>query len=223
MDGGIGMEKTTIDAPTAARGTEASQEPTSDVVRQRLTGQFAPAYLTLVSIIQGVALSTLAARVEATYSGFRVADWLLTAATFLTILSLWHEYVMQVLAYIWLPTFFDSLVPFAFVATELFLAHLVSHNMRAWLLAYGGFYLVGVAAWYLQNRQIRTADAESRRIDRVLSPHDRFRLMFLVVCTALSLAMAGFYTILRIGQMQLAVAIGIFVVACLFLGRSVPA
>ncbi|MGI8688000.1 MAG: hypothetical protein ACR2M3_05420 [Thermomicrobiales bacterium] len=126
-------------------------------------------------------------------------------------------------AYIWLPTFFDSLVPFAFVATELFLAHLVSHNIRAWLLAYGGFYLVGVAAWYLQNRRIRTADAESRRIDRVLSPHDRFRLKFLVVCTVLSLAAAGFYTILRLGQRPLAVAIGIFVVACLFLGRSVPA
>lgn len=55
------------------------QRPSS--VAARLRGQFAPAYLTLTSIIQGVALSTLVIRVEGMSEHFELANWLLATAT----------------------------------------------------------------------------------------------------------------------------------------------
>src|SRR5215831_18481843 len=148
LTGDFTMNKTTL------------EDTESDDIAERLKSQFAPAYLTLASIIQGVALSTLVVRVESTYSGFNTVAWLLTINTFLVILDICHEYLMMVLAYVWLPTLLDSIVPFAFVATELFLAHFVYGNVRGWLLAYAGCVLVGIAAWFLRNAQGRKLDEE---------------------------------------------------------------
>ena len=89
------------------------EDTEADKVAQRLKSQFAPAYLTLASIIQGVALSTLVVRVEATNTGFNAVAWLLTITTFLVILDIWNEYLMLVQAYVWLPSLLDSIVPFA--------------------------------------------------------------------------------------------------------------
>src|SRR6266705_3341737 len=69
-------------------------KPAPETVSQRLKGQFAPAYLTLSSIIQGVALAFLAAGVEATYAQFDATNWLLTAATFVGFLTVWNEYLI---------------------------------------------------------------------------------------------------------------------------------
>ncbi len=121
--------------PGARRTATGGVAP--DPFAQRLTSQFAPAYLTLASIIQGVALSTLVLRVEGAYAGFDAMAWLLTLDTFLTFLIVWHEYVLQVLAFVWLPTVLDTVVPFAFLAAELLLAHCVYQDLRLWLLALG--------------------------------------------------------------------------------------
>src|SRR5512146_2403281 len=106
------------------------QRPAS--VAERLREQFAPAYLTLTSIIQGVALSTLVIRVEGMSEQFTLANWLLAIATLLAFLLVWHEYLMQALAYVWMPTLVDSAVPFGILITELFLAHFVYGNERVW-------------------------------------------------------------------------------------------
>lgn len=174
-----------------------------------------------MSIIQGVALSTLVSRVESTYSGFSMADWVLSATTFLVILIVWHEYLTQVLLYVWLPTFLDSLVPFAFVVAELFLAHLVYQAERAWLLAYGVFYLVGLVARFYQNQQVQTSDDESRRIIRLLEHDDWVGGLTLAVFAVLSLAAWALYDVFALGQVRLSVALGAFVIVCVYMGRPV--
>src|SRR6266705_6780732 len=123
-------------------------KPAPEIVSQRLKSQFAPAYLTLTSIIQGVALAVLAARVEATYAQFDATDWLLTIATFLAFVTLWHEYLMQALAFVWMPNLLDSLVPFAFLASELFAGHFVYHGLRGWLLSVSLIFVVGAVAQF---------------------------------------------------------------------------
>ena len=82
--------------------------PTSTPVGARLKAQYAPAYLTLTSIIQGAAITTQVARVEATSTAYTTANWLLVAATFLSFVLIWHEYLMQALAYVWMPSLLDS-------------------------------------------------------------------------------------------------------------------
>src|SRR5919199_3582478 len=151
------MDRTAEDTSAKVPGTSTmgepgpTQSPTPEVIRQRLTGPFTATYLTLASIIQGVALTALVSRVEAAYGSFAAADWVLSTSTFFVILIVWHGYLRQALLYTWLPTFLDSLVPFAFLVVELFLAHLVYQTEHAWLLAYGGVFLGGVGARVFKN------------------------------------------------------------------------
>jgi len=172
-------------------------KPAPEIVSQRLKSQFAPAYLTLTSIIQGVALAVLASRVDATYAQFDATDWLLTIATFLAFVTLWHEYLMQALAFVWLPTLLDSLVPFAFLASELFAAHFVYHGLRNWLLAL----CFSV---------------------RALLPQRRLRAALTAVIIVVSLCAWALYDVLRLGQVQFVVALVALVGIIVFLGSSVP-
>jgi len=202
--------------------TAAPADTTGPSVAGRLKSQFAPAYLTLASIIQGVALSALVVRVESTYTSFDAVAWLLTVATFLVIVDIWHEYLMMVLAYVWMPTLLDSLVPFAFVAAELFLGHFVYGNTRGWLLAYAGCYLLGAIAWVLQNTQARLLANENRRIKDVLAASERIRGMLAVAFAALSLAAWALYDVLHLGQAQLVVAILVLISCGVFISSSIP-
>ena len=193
-----------------------------ETVSQRLKSQFAPAYLTLTSIIQGVALAFLAARVEATYTQFDAMDWLLTAATFVGFLAVWNEYLMQVLAFVWVPTLLDSLVPFAFLACELFMAHFVYNNLRGWLLTLGLIFVVGGAAQILTVTQARSLADENRDMTRVLAPQGWFRAALDVVFVVLSLCAWALYDALRLGQAQFIVALVAFISIIVFVGSSVP-
>jgi hypothetical protein len=136
----------------------ASQTPESVAIRLR--DQFAPSYLTLTSIIQGVALSALVIRVESVGELLDLSGWLLVAATVLSLLLIWHEYLMQALAYVWMPTLLDSAIPFAFLVVELFLTNFVYGNQRAWLLACAVAFTVGLAANVLARTQ---TDRERRQ------------------------------------------------------------
>src|SRR5579864_2356309 len=197
-------------------------KPAPEMISQRLKGQFAPAYLTLTSIIQGVSLSVLAARVEATYAQFDATDWLLTIATCLVFLEVWNEYLMQVLAFVWLPTLLDSLVPFAFLAGELFMAHFVYHGLRGWLLTLSLLFIVGGAANLLTLTQARTLAEENRDIARVLAPVGWVRLALNAVIGVLSLCAWALYDVLRLGQVQLVVALVALVGIIVFIGSSMP-
>jgi hypothetical protein len=197
-------------------------KPAPEVVSQRLKSQFAPAYLTLTSIIQGTALAFLAAKVEANYTQFDAIDWLLTVATFLAFVTLWHEYLMQALAFVWMPTVLDSLVPFAFLAGELFAAHFVYHGLRGWLLAFGLTFVVGVVAQVLTVTQTRLLIEENRDIIRVLTPYGRSRSILGGIIIIASLCAWILYDVLRLEQVQLFVAVIALVGILAFLGSSVP-
>lgn len=197
-------------------------KPAPEMLSQRLKGQFAPAYLTLTSIIQGVALSVLAARVEATYAQFDATDWLLTIATFLGFLEVWNEYLMQVLAFVWVPTLLDSLVPFAFLAGELFMAHFVYHGLRGWLLTLGLIFVVGGASQIVSSMQARTLPEENRDIALVIAPQGWVRAALNAAIVVLSLCAWALYDVLQLGQVQLVVALVALVGIIVFIGSSVP-
>jgi len=197
-------------------------KPAPETVSQRLKGQFAPAYLTLTSIIQGVALAFLAARVEATYTQFDAMDWLLAAATFVGFLAVWNEYLMQVLAFVWVPTLLDSLVPFAYLACELFMAHFVYHNLRGWLLTLGLIFVVGALSQVVSSMQARTFADENRDIARVLAPQGWVRAALNVVFVVLSLCAWALYDVLRLGQVPFIVALLAFISIIVFVSSSVP-
>ena len=197
-------------------------KPAPETVSQRLKGQFAPAYLTLTSIIQGVALSTLAVRVEGNYPQFDVTDWLLTVATFIGFLAVWNEYLMQALAYVWMPTLLDSLVPFAFLASELFASHFVYHGLRGWLLSVSLIFIVGIVAQFLTFTQARNLVEENRDVARALTPYGRIRAALSVVIIVFCLCAWAFYDPLHLAQVQIFVALLALFGIIVFVGSSVP-
>ena len=121
---------------------------------ERTRSIFTDGYLTVASIIQGVALATLVQQLDAKQSSLDATSWVLTATTFMVIVVIWHEYLMMVLVYFWIPGLVDSVVPFAFAAGELFMAHFVAGDTRDWLFAYGATFAVGMMAWFVTRRQV---------------------------------------------------------------------
>ena len=195
---------------------------TPEQVSQRLKDQFTPAYLTLTSIIQGVALSALVVRVESQYPQFTATDWLLAIATFIAILAVWNEYVMLVLAFVWVPTLLDSAVPFAFLAGELFAIHFTYHDLRLWLLTVAILFLVGGAAQIVTSVQSRRFAAENRDISRILAPAGRIRTGFLLVFIVLGLGAWALYDVARLEQAQAIVAGLALLAIIVFIGSAVP-
>ncbi|HEX6509793.1 MAG TPA: hypothetical protein VF221_19370 [Chloroflexota bacterium] len=170
-----------------------------------------------------MALSTLVMRVEGSYSRFDGVDWVLSVVTFLVIVDIWREYLMMVLAYVWLPTLLDSLVPFAFLAAEVFLAHFVFHNLRDWLLAFGACNTVGIAAWWLQVSQAqKTSSEEYRAVVEWVRRANSLRAELVLVFAALSFCAFGLYDVLRLGQVQGLIALVCLVAVIVFLATSVP-
>ena len=197
-------------------------KPAPEIVAERLKSQYAPAYLTLTSIIQGTALAVLAGRVEATSAQFDATDWLLSIATFLAFVTLWHQYLMQVLAFVWMPTLLDSLVPFAFLAGELFMAHFVYHGLRGWLLTLGLLLVVGIAAQLTTFTQARQLSEENRDMVYAVRFHSRLRATLSAFIIVVSLGAWALYDVLGLGHVSFVIALVAVAGIIVFLGSSIP-
>ncbi|HEV2236852.1 MAG TPA: hypothetical protein VGR57_09365 [Ktedonobacterales bacterium] len=194
----------------------------STPVSERIKAQYAPANLTLTSIIQGAAITTLVARVEATSTAYTAANWLMVATTFMAFVLIWHEFLMQALAYVWLPSLVDSLVPFAFLAVELFVAHFVYGNQRGWLLAASVAFALGLVAARATQVQARVSSADNQGVLGAVRSIFLARQAFYTGLAGLSFAAWGLYDVLRLGQHPLAVALATLAGVVGALGTTVP-
>lgn len=195
---------------------------TPESVATRLREQFAPSYLTLTSIIQGVALSTLVIRIEGNLDHFGLADWLLAAATLLAFLLVWHEYLMQALAYVWMPTLLDSAVPFVFLVAELFMAHLVYGNQRAWLLAATVGFASGMLAYALRRTQTYRNSRQNAGVVRAISGYANLRLVLTVGPGAVFLGAWALYDALGFGQAHVVVATVALLIVIAAIAGTIP-
>jgi predicted MFS family arabinose efflux permease len=114
---------------------------------------------------------------------------------------------MTVLSHVWLPGLLDSLVPFAFLVSELLMVHFVGEDLRGWLLGYGLVALVGVAAWAQRNLRIRQFADEERDVPLALAARHWYRGALAVAVTAFGLLGWLLYDALGLESAQLAVAV----------------
>jgi hypothetical protein len=198
----------------------ASQTP--DSVAAHLREQFAPSYLTLTSIIQGVALSALVIRVESVGELLDLSGWLLVAATLLSLLLIWHEYLMQALAYVWMPTLLDSAIPFAFLVVELFLTHFVYGNQRAWLLTAAVAFTVGLAANVLARMQTDRERRQNAGVVAAQRDYEPVRLALAIAAIAILLAAWAFYDLLGLNRVPVLVSAGALLIVLISIAGTVP-
>ena len=121
-----------------------------------------------------------------------------------------------------MPTIFDSLVPFAFLACELFVGHFVYHDQRSWLLAFGCTFVVGAAAQALTLTQASNLREENGDLVRILAPHSRLRAILTAIIIIFCFCTALFYDILHLAQVQLFIALIPLIALIAFIASSVP-
>ena len=121
-----------------------------------------------------------------------------------------------------MPTLLDSLVPFAFLACELFMAHFVYHGLRDWLLILGLSFVVGIAAQLLTFTQSRQLSEENRDLVHALRSHRLLLAALSALIIVVSLGAWALYDVLGLGQVSFVIALVAFVGIIVFLGSSVP-
>jgi hypothetical protein len=149
----------------------------------------------------------------------RWSGWSLSPRSWCVCVDIWHEYLMTVLSHVWLPGLLDSLVPFAFLVSELLMVHFVGENLRGWLLGYG---LVGVAAWAQRNLGIRQFADEERDVPLALAARHWYRGALAVAVTAFGLLGWLLYDALGLESAQLAVAVAGLAGVVVIIASSVP-
>lgn len=134
-------------------------EPHHRVLHHKMKDSFTPNYLTVLSVIQGVALADLASVVVAGYKQFTVVHWLLVVFTFVTLIGVWDQYMMQGTIWDWVPDIRDAAIPFVIGALELILNHSIILSLSAWLFAsalLGG--MGALATWHAGWRASKDAE-----------------------------------------------------------------
>jgi hypothetical protein len=189
---------------------------------RRLREQFAPDYLAISGLVQVLVLDALISRVDADYADYGAVEWLVAIATFLVCVDIWHEYLMTVLSHVWLPALADSLVPFAFLASELLMVHFVGEDLRGWLLGYGLVALIGVAAWVQRNVRIRQFAGADRDLPLSLATGHRYRGVLAIAVSLFGLLGWLLYEPAGLENHPLAVAVAGLVGVVAIIASSVP-
>lgn len=198
---------------------EFESEPHHRVLNHRLNDAFTPTYLTILSIIQAVALTDLATIVAAEYRQFTVVHWLLALLSFSVLIIVWNVYTIQGTVWRWIPDVRDAAMPFMVGALELFLNHAITLGISFWLLGLAGIATMGaVGTWYM-NLRART-EAGNDKLLRYLRRHHLWFALYYAGGAALLLMLAwlnyvGSWGVAERGQEVLAVSTALFIGACL--------
>lgn len=120
-------------------------------IRQRASEMFPSVMLTVLSMIQALALELLWSRiVEDSFlwaGGWdAVLGWAELLAALLGILEIWLFYMSSVLRFTWVPSIYDSVLPFGIGMIEFSMIELIGPGTVApWLLSVA--LLFGVSTW----------------------------------------------------------------------------
>lgn len=164
-------------------------------------------YLTLLSIVQGVAIGFLGASMP---SQPVVSEWLLFAATFAMIVLVWAEYNMGVAGLSWIPTFRDALIPFALCITEIFLSKLLKQP-RYWFYSAALFCVIGFFAFLNMHTRARRYP-ENEEVLRALGGWKAAGESFCLISAAIFLALALYDRQGNLSAAIAAVVVGLFAI-----------
>ena len=124
----------------------------------------ASTYLTLISIVQGVAFSYLVLYVITYHNCFKDISWILLASTFLIIVLTWNEYIMGIVSFVWIPGILDALIPFTLGSTEIYIIYSISELPTYWFKAMAIFAMVSLVGFFNMYCKAREEDLNKEAI-----------------------------------------------------------
>ncbi len=131
-----------------------------DNIRNRARENFPSVLLTLLSIIQAIALESLWDHARDRpelygYSWDALLGWLQIAVTLNVIVLIWMVYVGLVMRFRWTPAMTDSILPFLVGLIQFLMIDLMGpENLGKWILVLG---LIAVVVTYLDHSSMRRA------------------------------------------------------------------
>ena len=128
-------------------------QPAHQVLLQRLRSFYVSGSLTLLSIIQGVALAALGATVAANALRLTPAQWVLVLVTFGALIVVWTQVSLDTMTWVMVPDYQLALIPLSVGAVELLLVAAITSNLALWL--FGGAVLIAfstVGLWQVERR-----------------------------------------------------------------------
>ena len=137
-------------------------------MRDRAQEHFPAVLLTLISIIQALALELLWGKVldsEFLWSLNReaVLGWGMISVSFLGILQIWVMYSSMVMGFRWVPTLRDSIFPFIIGIQEFMLVSLISDDFSGtWLYVLASVFVTANTISYLNFRKARNDPVNDR-------------------------------------------------------------
>ena len=196
----------------------AVEDHTMSGFNERLKDALGGFYLTLVSVMQSLALGFLLQSAGATLLSAGRLPWglLLQSATVLLALVLvWHQYAFGTVAFRWRLDLFDSAIPFAIGTSEyLMIAVMVSsqkrspvavHGFAFWLWFLSAFAGVSAMAYLNQSRKAeRTRESET-----LIAPSRRSMQFTLAYCLSFTAAalVASFAPLAQCSRLAVSTAI----------------
>jgi hypothetical protein len=180
---------TTYPALSPRYETRGEQASGQRAVYRRLKESYSPTYLTILSVVQAVAMGDLAQVVAASYQDFTLVQWALTFNTFGVLIITWNVFSVQSALWGWIPDVRDSAVPFVVGALELFLNHSIVVSLSAWLVAVSLIAIAGALGTLHISWRAR-GESEHRELLSWLSAHMRLYIAYLVAGGGVLLALA---------------------------------
>ena len=129
---------------------------------ETIPAAFSSFYLTLISMIQGVALGLLANKIPDFLSPFEPVGFLYILLTFTVIVIVWHEYVLSAQEFWWELKWRDSLIPFSLGMGEFLMIEYLGKgpNYHAWFFAAALTGSAGFFAYVNYDRWLEESDFE---------------------------------------------------------------
>lgn len=152
-------------SPSAKRSTptptDAIEPFSPDVLKRRVLEVFPAGYLTIIAIIQGVALGAAIVATQQqllnqqhTIDRFTIGAQ--AAAVFVAIVVITHRYLILTVNARWTPTIFDTLIPYTLGVGEITTAVVIGHN-TTWWTAVSVLFLAAIGAFgHTYIRELRT-------------------------------------------------------------------
>lgn len=175
---------------TPAKMIEPLEPLTPDVLKRRIVEVFPDGYLTIIAIIQGVALGVAIVATQQQMLDHRgIINRLVVGAqalaVFMAIVIITHRYLILTIDDRWAPTILDTLIPYALGVGEITTALVIGGNVT-WWIAVSVLFLA--AAGTYAHTYIRTPHELSQGSD---AKSIRIRMIYCFVTLGYSAIVAG--------------------------------
>jgi hypothetical protein len=161
-----------------------------DEIRERATNQFPMVLLTLLSIVQALALEFLWDHLRHRpelyeYSWIALLGWMQIMASLMAIILIWLVYTGMVMRFRWVPSMGDSIMPFFVGLIEFLMIDVMgTENFGRWLIVVAVVFSIMIVASHTVFRRARKDPANSAWFDNYSPAKLRdFAAQILIVAT----------------------------------------